>query len=193
MNTSNQQDLSTGGVNPPNPIDAIDVDSNPTKGPAQVVGINHVAMEVGDVEEALEFYGRFFSITLRGRSDDMAFVDFGDQFVALVATHVRRRNADSEPVPDAHLGLVVDDKDAVRRQLKAAGVDTLAGPFLDFLDPWGNRIQIVAYSDVQFIKSHEVLDAMGLSHLTKSQDALDELREKGVNIASDLIVPRAKP
>jgi catechol 2,3-dioxygenase-like lactoylglutathione lyase family enzyme len=187
-----QQDLSTGGVNPPNPVDAIDVDSRPTKGTARVVGINHVAMEVGDIEEALQFYGNIFSLALRGRSDGMAFVDLGDQFMALASTDVGRHSATDRAVPKAHIGLVVDDKDAVRQRLKALGIKTLSGPFLDFLDPWGNRVQVVAYSDVQFVKSREVLDAMGLSHLTKSQEAVDELRDKGVNIAADLIVPHAK-
>jgi catechol 2,3-dioxygenase-like lactoylglutathione lyase family enzyme len=194
MATGDQQDLSTGGMNPVNPIDAIDVDTGTSKGPARVVGINHVAMEVGDIEEALDFYGRIFSITLRGRSDNMAFVDFGDQFVALVATGVAWHNAGNEPVPEAHLGLVVDDKDVVRQRLKSSsGIKLLPGPFLDFLDPWGNRVQIVAYSDVQFIKSREVLDAMGLTHLTKSQNAVEELRDKGVDIVADLIVPHAEP
>jgi lactoylglutathione lyase len=138
------------------------------------VGLNHVALEVGNVEEALAFYGRIFDIELRGRAPGMAFVDMGDQFLAL--GEGRRQPPDEH----RHLGLVVDDREAVRRALTAAGVEILAGRGLDFRDPWGNRIQVVDYREVQFTKAPEVLRAMGLTELGKTEAALDELRRKGI-------------
>jgi lactoylglutathione lyase len=105
----------------------------------RVVGFNHVALEVGDIEEALAFYGRLFTFNLRGKSDSMAFIDLGDQFIALQKG--RRQPADD----GRHFGLVVDDKEAARKALKEAGVTPLDGPFLDFRDPWGNRVEIVGY------------------------------------------------
>jgi catechol 2,3-dioxygenase-like lactoylglutathione lyase family enzyme len=141
--------------------------------PARLVGINHVALEVGSVEEALEFYGRFFEVRLRGRLARMAFLDMGDQFLAL-------SEGRSQPGDDGrHFGLVVDDKEGVRAALKAAGVRILPGRGLDFLDPWGNRIEIVDYRDIQFTKAPAVLAGMGLE-LEKREAALDELREKGL-------------
>ena len=138
------------------------------------VGINHVALEVGDVDEALEFYGRFFELELRGRMRGMAFVDLGDQFIALAAgrtqEHDRRR----------HFGLVVEDKEAVRAALEEAGVEVSRGRFLDFHDPWGNQVEVVDYRDVQFTKAPWVLEGMGLE-LEKSDSALEELREKGLS------------
>src|SRR6266516_6138133 len=111
---------------------------------ARVVGFNHVALEVGDIEAALAFYGRLFDFELRGKSDDMAFIDLGDQFIAL-------QKGRSQAADDGrHFGLVVDDKEAVRKALSEAGVKTLPGRFLDFLDPWGNRVEIVAYENIQF-------------------------------------------
>jgi catechol 2,3-dioxygenase-like lactoylglutathione lyase family enzyme len=141
---------------------------------ARLVGLNHVALEVGDVAEALEFYGRIFEFELRGRLAGMAFLDMGDQFLALSEG---RRQA-----PDAHrhFGLVVDDKDAVRRALAEAGVDVLPGRGLDFLDPWGNRVEVVEYRDIQFTKAPWVLRGMGLEKLDKSESALGELAEKGL-------------
>ena len=103
----------------------------------RVIGFNHVALEVGDIDEALAFYGRLFRFELRGKSDSMAFIDLGDQFIALQKG--RRQPADD----GRHFGLVVDDKDAARKALKAAGVTLLPGRFLDFRDPWGNRVEIV--------------------------------------------------
>jgi lactoylglutathione lyase len=139
----------------------------------KLVGINHVALEVGDVEEALRWYGRIFDLELRGRLPGMAFVDMGDQFIAL--------SEDRSQPPDAHrhFGLVVDDKEAARAALEAAGVDIRPGRGLDFRDPWGNHVQVVGYEDVQFTKSPEILRGMGLE-LPKSQRALAELREKGL-------------
>lgn len=141
---------------------------------ARAVGFNHVALEVGDVEEALAFYSRIFDFELRGKSEGMAFIDLGDQFLALQKG--RRQPADD----GRHFGLVVDDKEAVRKALAEAGVEILPGPFFDFLDPWGNRIEIVAYENVQFSKAPNVLRGMNLAHLSKNPQALHELAEKGM-------------
>jgi lactoylglutathione lyase len=140
----------------------------------RVVGFNHVALEVGDIEEALAFYGRLFTFNLRGKSDSMAFIDLGDQFIALQKG--RRQPADD----GRHFGLVVDDKEAARKALKEAGVTPLDGPFLDFRDPWGNRVEIVGYENVQFTKAPNVLRGMGLMHLAKNEKAKKELAEKGM-------------
>ena len=141
---------------------------------ARAVGFNHVALEVGDIEEALAFYGSFLDFELRERSDTDAFIDLGDQFLAL--SKGRRQGADD----GRHFGLVVDDKEAVRRALEEMGVQILPGPFLDFLDPWGNRIEIVSYQNIQFTKAVHVLRGMGLETLRKSEDAIKELAEKGM-------------
>jgi len=140
----------------------------------RVIGFNHVALEVGNIDEALAFYGRLFSFELRGKSDSMAFIDLGDQFIALQKG--RRQPADD----GRHFGLVVDDKAAARRALEAAGVTLLDGPFLDFRDPWGNRIEIVGYDNIQFTKAPNVLRGMGLTHLAKNDKAKKELAEKGM-------------
>ena len=141
---------------------------------ARLVGINHVALEVGDIDEALAFYGGLFEITLRGRSFGMAFVDIGDQFVAL------SRGRTQPPDEHRHFGLVVDDKEATRRALEGAGVEILPGRGLDFRDPWGNLVQIVQYDEVQFTKTPAVLRSLGLE-LGKSAQARDELRAKGID------------
>ncbi|HKR47780.1 MAG TPA: VOC family protein [Paraburkholderia sp.] len=148
------------------------VDTSTTK--PRVIGFNHVALEVGDIEEALAFYGRIFDFQLRGKSRTMAFIDLGDQFIALQAG--RKQPADD----GRHVGLVVDDKEAARAALAAAGVKTLDGPFLDFRDPWGNRIEIVGYDNIQFTKAPNVLRGMGLTHLTKNESAKKELADKGM-------------
>ena len=135
---------------------------------ARLVGINHIALEVGSVEEALDWYGRFFDVPLRGRIPGMAFVDMGDQFIAFASNEERR-----------HFGLVVDDKEAVRAALEAAGVELTPPPNCTFADPWGNLVQVVDYRDIQFTKAPEVLRAMGLD-LSKSERAHAELREKGI-------------
>jgi lactoylglutathione lyase len=140
----------------------------------RAVGFNHIALEVGDIDEALAFYGRLFKFELRGRSDGMAFIDLGDQFIALQKG--RRQPADD----GRHFGLVVDDKEAARKALEAAGVIPLDGPFLDFRDPWGNRVEIVGYDNIQFTKAPNVLRGMGLAHLTKNPKAIKELTEKGM-------------
>jgi catechol 2,3-dioxygenase-like lactoylglutathione lyase family enzyme len=144
-------------------------------GKPSLVGINHVALEVGDVEQALAFYGQIFAFTLQGRGKGHAFIDMGDQFIALAETAAPHRDA------HRHFGLVVDDRSAVRELAKAAGAEILEGGFLDFLDPWGNRVQVVEYADLQFTKAPEVLRAMGLD-LRKSEKALKELAAKGVTL-----------
>lgn len=142
----------------------------------RAIGFNHVALEVGDIEEALAFYGRIFDFQLRGKSETMAFIDLGDQFIALQAG--RKQPADD----GRHVGLVVDDKEAARAALNAAGVKPIDGPFLDFRDPWGNRIEIVGYDNIQFTKAPNVLRGMGLTHLTKNESAKKELAQKGMGV-----------
>ncbi len=141
---------------------------------ARTVGINHVALEVDDIDATLEFYGGIFEIKLRGRSPHMAFIDMGDQFIAL--SDERTQAPDTE----RHFGLVVDDKEAVRRALDDMNVDILPGRGLDFLDPSGNRVQIVEYGDIQFMKSPQVLRAMGIGSLDKSEDAMRQLADTGI-------------
>ncbi len=146
--------------------------STPKK--ARAVGFNHVAIEVGDIDEALAFYGNLFDFELRGKSETMAFIDLGDQFLAL-------QSGRSQAADDGrHFGIVVDDKEAVRQALAAAGVEALPGRFLDFQDPWGNRIEIVGYDNIQFTKAPNVLRGMGLEHLTKNEKAIEELTGKGM-------------
>src|SRR5437016_3153645 len=141
---------------------------------ARAIGFNHVALEVGDIDEALTFYRRLLEFELRGRSKTWAFIDLGDQFLAL-------QKGRTQPADDGrHFGLVVDDKEAVRRALAEADVGTLPGQFLDFLDPWGNRIEIVGYDNIQFTKAPNVLRGMKLSHLSKNENAIKELTNKGM-------------
>jgi catechol 2,3-dioxygenase-like lactoylglutathione lyase family enzyme len=142
----------------------------------RLVGINHIALEVGDVEEALAWYGRFFEFELRGRAGArMAFIDMGDQFIALAAG--RSQPADD----DRHFGLVVDGKEAVRAALADAGVRVRPTGSLDFTDPWGNHIQVVDYRDIQFTKTPAVLRAMGLDGLGKTEAAQREIRDRGLD------------
>ena len=143
-------------------------------GKPRLIGINHVVLEVDDVDEALEFYGRIFDFELRGRAGRMVFLDMGDQFLVLAAGRTQ------EPDGARHFGLVVDDKDRVRELAEQAGVELLGGRGLDFRDPWGNHVQVVQYSDIQFSKAAAVLAGMGLD-LDKSPAALRELREKGLS------------
>jgi len=140
---------------------------------ARAVGINHVALEVGSVDEAIDFYGQVFEVTLRGRVPGMAFIDLGDQFIALA------EHRDRSPDAERHFGLVVDDKEAVRRALQGAGVAVAPSGKLRFRDPWGNSVEVVDYRDVQFTKAPEVLRGMDVE-LTKHEGALAELREKGL-------------
>jgi lactoylglutathione lyase len=140
----------------------------------RAVGFNHAALEVGDIEAALAFYGRLFDFELRGKSDTMAFIDLGDQFLAL-------QKGRTQPADEGrHLGLVVDDKNAARKALVEAGIEPLPGPYLDFLDPWGNRIEIVGYDNIQFTKAPNVLRGMGLAHLSKNENAIRELTDKSM-------------
>ena len=138
---------------------------------ARAVGINHVALEVGSLDEALAFYGRLFELALRGRVPGMAFVDMGDQFLALAEVR------SSDPDRQRHFGLVVDDREAVLAAARDAGVEVFGGN--SFLDPWGNQVQVVQYADVQFSKTSAVLRGMGLE-LEKSESALRELHHKGL-------------
>ncbi|MBV8942501.1 MAG: VOC family protein [Solirubrobacterales bacterium] len=141
---------------------------------ARLVGINHIALEVGDIEEALRWYGRFFELELRGRGARMAFIDMGDQFIALAAGRTQERDR------ARHFGLVVDDKEAVRAEMLEAGIGVRPSGSLDFDDPWGNHIQVVDYRDIQFTKVPAVLRGMRLEGLAKNESALRELREKGL-------------
>lgn len=138
-----------------------------------LVGVNHIALEVGSIDEALAFYARIFTFTLRGRGQHSAFIDMGDQFIALMEG--RTQGADE----GRHFGLVVDDRSRVRELAAAAGAKILEDGFLDFLDPWGNRIQVIEYRDLQFTKTPAVLKYMGLD-LQKSETAQAELRKKGI-------------
>ena len=140
----------------------------------RLVGINHVAREVGDIAEALAVYGTIFDLSLRGRVPGMAFIDIGDQFIALA------RGRSQPPDEERHFGLVVDDKRAVRTALEAAGAEILPGRGLDFLDPWGNHVQVVQYDEVQYTKPERMLRAMGIEP-AKTERALEELRKKGLD------------
>jgi lactoylglutathione lyase len=141
---------------------------------ARPVGLNHVALEVGDLDEALRFYGSILELELRGRAPGMAFVDMGDQFIAIAQG--RRQPPDE----GRHFGLVVDDRERVRRALVEAGAEILPGRGLDFRDPWGNHVQVVEYGDVQFTKEAGVLRGMGLEDLEKTPRALKELEDKNL-------------
>ena len=139
---------------------------------ARAVGINHIALEVGSIDEALDFYGRLFELELRGRVPGMAFVDMGDQFVALESGRTQA------PDRGRHIGLVVDDREETVRRAREAGAQMIRGN--DFLDPWGNHWQVVEYRDIQFTKTPRILEGMGLAGLEKSERALEELRAKGL-------------
>jgi lactoylglutathione lyase len=142
---------------------------------ARLVGINHIALEVADVDEALAWYGRFFEFELRGRAGRrMAFIDMGDQFIAVAG------GRSQSPDGDRHFGLVVDGKEAVRAALQEAGIDVQRSGSLDFDDPWGNHVQVVDYRDIQFTKTPEVLRAMKLDGLEKTDTAQREIRARGL-------------
>lgn len=138
------------------------------------MGFNHVALEVGDIEEALEFYAKFIDFELRGKSEDMAFIDLGDQFLAI------QKGRRQSPDDGRHFGLVVSDQEMVRRSLEEHEIEILPGPLLDFLDPWGNRFEIVGYDDIQFTKAAHVLRGMGLENMQKTESAIQELKDKGM-------------
>jgi lactoylglutathione lyase len=158
--------------------------TNDTK--PRLVGFNHVAIEVGDIQRALDFYGKLFSFELRSREPGMAFIDLGDQFLALQET------PNPSPTGGRHFGLVVEDKEAARAAILAAGIKVEPGPFLDFRDPWGNLVEIVGYTNIQFTKADHVLRGMGLEHLKKNEQALEELRKKGMTPSAET-VPEAQP
>ena len=141
---------------------------------ARAIGVNHVALEVGDIDEALEFYSGFLEFELRSRSDNAVFIDLGDQFINF------SRGRRQAPDDDRHFGLVVDDRQLVADALETMGVKLLPGPFMDFLDPWGNRIEIIDYTGIQFTKAPQVLKGMGLEGLGKTGEAIAELTEKGM-------------
>lgn len=141
---------------------------------ARALGFNHIALEVGDLDAALEFYGKIFEVKLRGRHGKMAFIDFGDQFLAVAETGETHRDG------ERHFGLVVDDQAKALAAAKAAGAEFLREGSNTFYDPWGNMIQIVQYSNIQFLKTKPVLESMGLGGLEKSAGALEELRQKGI-------------
>ena len=140
---------------------------------ARALGINHVVLEVADLDAALEFYGAIFDFTLRGRSDHNAFIDLGDQFIQLSLGKTQG------PDDKRHFGFVVDDREPVRRALKELDVE-LIGDRLNFRDRWGNRIEVVSYNDIQFTKASHVLKGMGLNDLPKTAAAIDELKKKGM-------------
>ena len=141
---------------------------------ARAIGINHVALEVGDIDEALAFYGGFLDFEIARRSENAAFIYFGDQFINFA------RGRRQGPDDDRHFGIAVDDKELARRTLEEMGVELLDGRFLDFLDPWGNRVEITTYTNIQFSKADHVLRGMGLGHLRKTDQAVEELRRKGL-------------
>ena len=141
---------------------------------ANAVGINHIALEVGDIEEALDFYGSFLNFELKSRGENAAFIYFGDQFINFA------KGRSQSPDDKRHFGIAVDDKELVRETLKGMGVEVLPGRFLDFLDPWGNRVEITTYQNIQYTKAPGVLKGMGLEGLDKTDEAKKELAEKGM-------------
>jgi lactoylglutathione lyase len=141
----------------------------------RLIGINHVALEVGDLDAALDLYGRLFAFELRGRSSGMAFIDMGDQFLALAEGR-------SQPPDDSrHFGLVVDDKQAVRAAVEREGLKMLPGRRLDFYDPWGNRFEVVEYGDIQFDRVPGVKRKLGIEGLDKTEKARAEIRDRGLD------------
>ena len=147
--------------------------TDPTKRKARALGINHVVLEVDDLDKALEFYGSIFEFTLRGKSDHNAFIDLGDQFIQLTLGRTQ--------VPDTkrHFGFVVDDREAIKQAMERLGIKSI-NERMNILDPWGNRIEIVSYDDIQFTKADHVLQGMGFAPLKKSPGAIEELKKKGM-------------
>src|SRR4029077_10492005 len=150
-------------ASPPSPVQSVNshwwtlpMTSSPKP---RLVGINHVAIEVADIDAALEWYGRLFDFTLRGKGERNAFIDMGDQFINM--TLVKDYAAEGEE--KRHIGFVVDDRSQIIELAKAAGARFVEGPFLDFLDPWGNRLEIIEYSNIQFSKAPGVMRGMGLA------------------------------
>ncbi|MFP6773219.1 MAG: VOC family protein [Alphaproteobacteria bacterium] len=141
---------------------------------ARAVGINHVALEVGNIDEALAFYGGFIDFDLASKSETAAFVYFGDQFINFSLGRTQG------PDEKRHFGIAVDDKDLAREMLEGMGITFLDTRFLDFLDPWGNRVEITTYTNIQFSKADHVLKGMGLEHLSKTDNAIEQLRKKNM-------------
>ncbi len=150
---------------------------NQTK--ATAIGINHIALEVDDIAEALTFYGKFLNFKITSQTENAAFIYFGDQFINFAKG--RSQNPDER----RHFGIAVDDKELVRNTLIDMGVTLLEGPFLDFLDPWGNRVEITTYTKIMFSKTKSILRGMGMDHLRKTDDALAELNKNGLNTLDD--------
>jgi len=146
----------------------------------RLLGINHVAIEVADIDEALDWYGKIFDFNLRGKNERSAFIDMGDQFINMARVADYKQSG----VERRHIGFVVDDRSTVKARAEAAGAKMVEGPFLDFLDPWGNRIEVIEYSNIQFTKAPHVLRGMGLD-LEKNANAKKELAEKGMAPESD--------
>ena len=144
----------------------------PTK--ATAIGINHIALEVGNIAEALAFYGSFLNFTITSQTEDAAFIYFGDQFINFA------KGRTQTPDEKRHFGIAVDDKELVRNTLTEMDVTLLGGQFLDFLDPWGNRIEITTYTNIMFSKSTAILRGMGMDHLQKTDEALAELDKQGL-------------
>ena len=140
----------------------------------RVVGINHIAIEVDDLDEALEIYGKLFDFELRKRTDTQLFIDLGDQFINII------KGRHQPPDVHRHFGLVVEDREAVRALLKENGIEELPSRFLKFIDPWGNRVEIISYENIQFSKAPNVLRGMGLERLEKNDNAIAELTERGM-------------
>ena len=146
---------------------------------ATAIGINHVALEVGNIAEALAFYGSFLNFTITSQSEDAAFIYFGDQFINFA------KGRTQTPDEKRHFGIAVDNKELVRNTLTKMDVALLGGRFLDFLDPWGNRIEITTYTNIMFSKTKPVLRGMGMSHLQKTDEALSELDKHGLGAHDD--------
>ena len=146
-------------------------------GKARLVGINHVALEVADLDAALDLYGRLFGFDLRGRVRGMAFIDMGDQFLAVAEGR-------SQPPDDGrHFGLVVDDVDAARAAVEREGLKLLGrrrGQSFDFRDPWGNRFQVVGYRDIQFERTPGVRRKLGIEDVGKTDAARREISDRGL-------------
>lgn len=149
----------------------------PTK--ATAIGINHVALEVGNIAEALAFYGSFLNFTITSQSENAAFIYFGDQFINFA------KGRTQAPDEKRHFGIAVDDKELVRDTLIEMGVALLGGRFLDFLDPWGNRVEITTYTNIMFSKSTAVLRGMDMDHLQKTDESLAELDKHGLGTLDD--------
>ena len=149
----------------------------PTK--ATAIGINHIALEVGNIAEALAFYGSFLNFTITSQTEDAAFIYFGDQFINFA------KGRTQTPDEKRHFGIAVDDKELVRNTLTKMDVALLGGQFLDFLDPWGNRIEITTYTNIMFSKTTTILRGMGMDHLQKTAEALSELDKHGLGALDD--------